>query len=212
MTASNPSVRTSAFPLRAGGHPHMALLVDRQHHGVRRRIDVQPDDVLDLGRELGIARELEGTDLIRWTELTLSPLAAAIARPVQRVASPGGSPRVNATTCSTTAMGSGVLPGGRLLSRSSPSTPSSMNRSCHRHTVALAQPTWRMIASVPTPSALSSTIRARSRCFWGRLRSATIASSRARSSAATSISIPVRIPAQYHIVIPDGTFMIASLH
>ena len=42
-----------------------------------------------------------------------------------------------------------------------------MKRSCHRHTVALAQPTWRMIDSVPRPSALSRTIRARStRLTW----------------------------------------------
>ena len=41
----------------------LALFVDRQHHGVRRRIDVQPDDVLDLGGEVGIGRELENLDL-----------------------------------------------------------------------------------------------------------------------------------------------------
>jgi hypothetical protein len=77
---------------------------------------------------------------IRWTERSEMPVAAAIARPVHGVASPGGSPSVRSTTRSTTALGSGALPGGRLLSRSSPSAPSAMNRSCHRHTVALAQP------------------------------------------------------------------------
>jgi hypothetical protein len=67
---------------------NLALLVDRQHHSMSRRIDVQPDDVLDLGGELGIGRQLEAADLmgsqavrpqIRCTELTLSPLARAMA-------------------------------------------------------------------------------------------------------------------------------------
>jgi len=40
-----------------------------------------------------------------------------------------------------------------------------------------------MIAVVPTPAALRSTIRARQTCFCGVLRSATTASSRRRSSA-----------------------------
>ena len=40
----------------------LALLVDRQHHGMRRRIDIQPDDVLDLRGEVGIGRELENLD------------------------------------------------------------------------------------------------------------------------------------------------------
>ena len=63
-------------------------------------------------------------------------------------------------------------------------------------TVALAQPTSRMIADMPpTPSPVSSTIRARSACFCRLFRSATIASSRARSPAATSTSIPLRMPA-----------------
>ncbi len=38
----------------------LALLVDRQHHRVARRVHVQPDDVLHLGREGGIAGALEG--------------------------------------------------------------------------------------------------------------------------------------------------------
>jgi hypothetical protein len=103
---------------------------------------------------------------------------------------------VRSTTRSTTALDNGVLPGGRLLSCSRPVTPAAMNRSCHRHTVALAQPTRRMIDSVPRPSALSSTMCARSTCFWRWLRPATIASSRARSAAATSSPIPLRIPAR----------------
>lgn len=43
----------------------LALLVDRQHHRVPRRIEIQPDDILDLGGESGIGRLLEGADAVR---------------------------------------------------------------------------------------------------------------------------------------------------
>ena len=46
----------------------------------------------------------------------------------------------------------------RVLSRRSPSTPSATKRSCQRQTQVLDLPVSRMIAFVPRPSALSSTI------------------------------------------------------
>jgi len=49
----------------------------------------------------------------------------AIARPVQWVISPGGSPQVSANTLLMVSIGTGLLPGGRVLSRSRPSTPAS---------------------------------------------------------------------------------------
>src|SRR5918996_1802345 len=53
---------------------------------------------------------------IRWTELTLSPLAAAIAGAVQWVTPPGGdSCSVRLTTPSTTALGTGGMRDGRVL-------------------------------------------------------------------------------------------------
>jgi hypothetical protein len=133
----------------------LALLVDRQHHGMGRRVDVQPDGVPDLGGEMGIARELEAAYLvgrrpcvrqIRWTELTLSPLAAAIAGAVQCVTPSGGSsPNVRVTTVSTTAWGNGGC--ARAAScRAAALTPSAMNRST---------------SAVPQPSPLARMIRAR---------------------------------------------------
>ena len=38
----------------------LALFIDRQHQGLVGRIDVEADDILDLGDEVRIARELEG--------------------------------------------------------------------------------------------------------------------------------------------------------
>lgn len=43
----------------------LAFLVDRQHDGMGRRIDVKPDDVADLGGEGWIVGELEGPDAVR---------------------------------------------------------------------------------------------------------------------------------------------------
>lgn len=38
----------------------LALFIDRQHQGLVGRIEVETDDLLDLGDEVRIARELEG--------------------------------------------------------------------------------------------------------------------------------------------------------
>jgi hypothetical protein len=128
------------------------------------------------------------------TTLGLIPATLAIARPVQWVASPGGAWRVSSTTRSTVAAGSGGLPGGRVLSRSSPATPSAMNRACQRQTHGFDTPARRMISAVPQPAAVARMTAARQTCFCGLLRSATIAFRRARSAAETSTAIPSRIP------------------
>ena len=60
---------------------------------------------------------------MRRTERRLMPLACAIARPVQGVAWPRGAEQVSASTFAMVAAGTGALPGGRVLSRSRPSTP-----------------------------------------------------------------------------------------
>ena len=62
---------------------------------------------------------------MRCTELRLMPTVLAIIRPLQWVASPGACPHVSVTTRRTVSGASGGLPGGRVLSRSSPATPSS---------------------------------------------------------------------------------------
>ena len=43
----------------------LALLIDAEHHGVGGRINIQADDVADLGGEPGIIGELEGADAVR---------------------------------------------------------------------------------------------------------------------------------------------------
>ena len=134
----------------------------------------------------------------------LIPVAAAMAAAVQWVASPGGSVGVRATTRSIVACDKGGTRGGRVLSRSSPATPSRMNRSCQRQTHGLDLPVRRTISPVPRPSAVARTILARQTCFCGLLRSATTASRRARSAALTSTLIPSRIPGRWGRGWPTG--------
>jgi hypothetical protein len=151
----------------------------------------------------------------RCTELMLIPVAAAMALAVQWVAaamalavqwvaSPGGSVAVSSITRSIVACARGATRDGRVLSRSSPATPSRMNRSCQRQTHGLDLPVRRTISPVPRPSAVASTILARQTCSCGLFLSATTASRRARSAALTSTLIPSRIPATWGREWPTG--------
>jgi hypothetical protein len=129
---------------------------------------------------------------MRCTEVTLTPTAFAVAAPVQWVASPGGASIVRATTRSAIEGSSLGTRERRVLSRRRPSKPSAAKRSCQRHTQVLDLPVSRMIAFVPAPSALNSTIRPRQTCFCGALRSLTRSSSRRRSERVTEKEMPVR--------------------
>ena len=127
-------------------------------HGMGRRVDIEADDVLELGHELGIVRELEAADAVRRQAVRLPDAlhrghadAGRLGHggSVQWVASCGGSVAVRATTRSMTSWPSGATREGRVLSRSSPSTPSSAKRSCQRQTQVLDLPVRRMISTVP---------------------------------------------------------------
>jgi hypothetical protein len=153
----------------------LALFVDAEHDSVRRRIDVEPDDVAQLADEVGVVgHNLNCRTRCGWSpcarqmrcaELMLTPAASAIAPPVQCVASGGGSSLVSATRHSAMAESSLGMHEGRVLSRKSPATPSAAKRSCQRQTQVLDLPVSRMIAFVPSPSALSNKICARHTCF-----------------------------------------------
>src|SRR6201981_2218012 len=43
----------------------LALLIDRQHQYVLRRIDIEADDILHLGGKFRVARQLEGAHPMR---------------------------------------------------------------------------------------------------------------------------------------------------
>jgi hypothetical protein len=109
-----------------------------------------------------------------------------MARPVQWVASLGGSAQVSVTTRRTTAWSRRGLPGLRVASRSNLSTPARVKRRCQRHTAGRPTPVRRATSATLSRLAEWRRIRARSKCLWGRLRSATIASSQARFSPETT--------------------------
>ena len=148
---------------------YLRLFIDAEHHRVRRRVDIQPDDVTQLGDEFRVARQFELPYPVR-LEPVRTPDALhrgdadtsrpAIAAAVQCVVSPGGSLCVSATTRSPMTGGSGGTREGRVLSCNRPSTPACMNRSCQRHRQVLLLAVCRMISLVPRPSAVNNTIRA----------------------------------------------------
>ena len=182
---------------------------------MRRRVEVEPDDVAQLGRERRIVGELERPHPVRpelvarqmrSTELGLVPAAAAMALALQSVASCGGSEVVSATTRSIVSCARRGRRGGRVLSRSSPATPSRMKRSCQRRTHGFDLPVRRTISPVPSPSAVARMIPARQTCFCGLFRSATTASRRARSAVLISTLIPSRIPGRWGRARPSEIF------
>src|SRR3954466_990331 len=140
---------------------------------------------------------------MRCTDRREMPTAFAIMRPVQCVASPGGSLWVSSTTRSIVAAGRGGGPGLRGPSRGSPARPPRATRPRHRRTHGRETPARCPILTVPWPSAAARTILARQTCFCGLLRSATPALSRARSVLLTSRLIPLAMP--HHIAAGQPT-------
>src|SRR5215210_1309766 len=139
-----------------------------------RRVDVEPDNVTQLRHELGVGGELKAADAVRLKAVSFPDALHRGDADAGRVGhgSSGpvgglvrGSVAVRATTLSMTSWPSGLTRGGRVLSRKSPATPASAKRSCQRQTQVFDLPVRRMISTVPSPPAESSTISARQACF-----------------------------------------------
>ena len=58
---------------------NLALLVDRQHDGVRRWIDIEADDVAQLVDELRVVGELEPSPAVRLQPMRLPDARTALA-------------------------------------------------------------------------------------------------------------------------------------
>ena len=174
----------------------LRFLVDRQHDGMGRRINVEPDHVAQFGDELGVGREFELTVAVRLQSVRFPNAphrtGADATRSRHHVGGPvGGLARRRAERRSRAEPSPpAAAPGGLVLSRRSPSTPSCIKRSCQRQTTGLALPDRRITSKVPQPSAVARMILARQTCFCGELRCAMIASSRPRSSDVTMMTIP----------------------
>ena len=186
--------------LRAVERVNLRLLINREHKGPGRRVEIQPDHIRAAWRQTPDPR----------TACSAAPGVAAAGAPPRSTAPsaaryqwsppspgpsserphPGGSPRVSAITRSTNA---GDNPGFLAFSRNRPATPSRMNRSCQRHTYGFETPPRRMISAAPHPSAVAKIILARPDMLLRLLRSATIAANRPRSAAPTSMLILSRM-------------------
>ena len=125
------------------------------------------------------------------------PAALAMARKFQWVASGAVSFSVILITRLIVSNSRGDLPGGRVLSRTTPSTPSSMQRCCQRRTVGFDFPVRRMISIVPNPPADNSTILARHTSCCGVVRPTTKASNRPRSPGRSWRIIPFLMPTDW---------------
>ncbi len=218
MVAQRPSFHRQAG-LGAVERLDLRFFVDREDHRMRRRIDprvrVWPTRGQaprpTMSRSLSMNGRLR--DSLNWrtrcgwrpwvcqircTELALIPTCLAIMWAVQWVTSPGGSVSVNATVRSCTVAGSRGIRNGRVLSRSSPSTPL-------RHETLLPAPHGdlalaRLAHDRDRPEAVCRHQHdARSPyVFCALFRSATIACKRARSALFTSMVIPSRMRGPHH--------------
>ena len=137
ILASEPGID---FGLGAVEGLDLALFVDRQHHGMRRRIDIEPDNVGELVGKAGIARAFEGAQpvglqFVRPPDALYRPQrdtgclghrpAGPVGRLVRRFGAEPAPAKagVSATTRAVASAAIGVLPGLRVLSRNTPSTP-----------------------------------------------------------------------------------------
>jgi hypothetical protein len=104
----------------------LALVIERKHHRVSRRIDIEPDDVDELVAKLGSPERLNAQavrlQLVRPQDgpqrIERNADAWAVARPVHWIAWCGGSAQVSATTRAVVSAASGAMPDLRVLSRS----------------------------------------------------------------------------------------------
>ena len=182
---------------------NLALLVDRQHHGMRRRIDIEADNIANLLGEFRVRGQLEGPHAVRLKAVAApdalhradanpAHLGHHGARPVGDLARRIGKRQGN-HTFRHIARKRWDAGGARLIPQQAvrtalhePLLPTPDGSLCY----AAA----RMISAVPWPSPVMSTICARQTCFCGLLRSDTTASKPSRSAGVTSTVIPVRIP------------------
>ena len=88
------------------------------------------------------------------------------AGPVDRLT--GGSAQVMATIRLTVAADRGDVPGGRVLSRTSPAGPSSAKRRRQHHMTGRLTPARRATSATASRAADSSTISARWICFFAK--------------------------------------------
>ena len=140
--------------LHAVEHLDLALLIDAQHKHAIRQVHIEADTVVTFSSNAGSPAALKlstrcgfktASFQIRCTAMRLMPTALPILQKLQRVALGDVSLALIFRTLQLIFCGSGLLPGGRVLSHWSPPTPASANRLCWRDSNGLELPVRRVI-------------------------------------------------------------------
>ncbi len=143
---------------------NLRLFIDRQHHCMRGRSHIKPHDIPQFLHESGILRQFEDAPAM-WCKTvggppsrackhalpgngSAVPLQHRAPRPWPLLARSSASPHAAAVSASGARSrppcppepAPTALPGGRVLSDRSPSTPASAKRSCQRQTVVFDLP------------------------------------------------------------------------
>jgi hypothetical protein len=147
---------------------NLAFLVDGQNHRMGGWSHVEADHVLNLFGKGRIARTLEGAHPVRLQAVALpdplngakrdpNPLGHSASGPVCDLA---GSEQFSASMAATVLVECGGVPGGRVLSRSSPSVSASPYRCCQRQSAGRLTPARRATSCTDRRSTDSRTMRA----------------------------------------------------
>ena len=183
----------------------LGFLVDREHHGMGRRVHVEANNIFDLCGEGRVGGALEGAQAVR-LEAVLFPDALDRA---QRQADRLGHRPAGPMGSFTRRLGAGQrqhLGHGGGRHRGSARRPGLIaQQALHPGLGKAALPAPHRRAADPgaprhlddrQPIRRERTTSARCPCFTGRLRSPMIAANRARSSAATKTQTSCAIPQQ----------------
>jgi hypothetical protein len=174
----------------------LGLLVDAEHDGALGRVEIEPDDVVDLLDEQRILGQLKvswrcgcrpNARQIRDTAVCVRPTSLAIERVDQCVASFGVLSSVLVITASTC---SSVIVRGRPGRGSSvnPSKRCSANRDRHLAAIARLIPSRAAISVFLRPSAASNTIRDRCASACALVLRRVHASNRKRSASLNTMA------------------------
>jgi hypothetical protein len=192
----------------------LRLLVDRQRQRMLGRIDIEADDILHLGGKLRIVRQFERAHPVRLEAMRRpDALHAAMADPGGFRHRPAGPVRRLARRLSERHLDHSLdrpRRQRRLARWAGGLMQQAVNAFGHKARLPAPNrrlafvPVCRWIAIVPSPSALSSTIRACHTCFCGLFPDPITASSRSRSPGPSRTSTPFLILTDSHIRKPAG--------
>jgi hypothetical protein len=199
----------------------LRFLVDRQHQGVLRGIDIKADDILHLRRELRIVRQLEGPHPVRFEAMRCpDALHTAVAHPDRLGHRPAGPVRRLAQRFGQRHLDY-PLDSRRRQRRHARGPRCLMQQAINslRHEARLPAPNRRFaFAGLPLdrhradPSGAQQHNPRPPHMLLRAVPDPITASSRSRSPGPSRTSTPLRIPIDSHIRAPHWNHSSASIH